>query len=142
MSRSGYSSDLTNWALIKWRGQVTSAIRGKRGQALLRELAEAMDAMPVKELIANDLQAEGSYCALGVVGAKRGIDLSEMDPYASEDIAKAFDIARALACEIAFENDEGAWRHSMETPAQRWGRMRAWVDGHINRPAVTVEGKS
>ena len=39
MSRSGYSDDLDNWDLIRWRGQVSSAIRGKRGQGFLRELA-------------------------------------------------------------------------------------------------------
>ena len=139
MSRSGYSDGLDNWELIKWRGQVASAIRGKRGQALLLELAKAMDAMPVKELIANDFQAEGRYCALGVVGAERGIDMSKIDPYESDEVAEALDIARALACEIVFQNDEGSWRISKETPVQRWARMRAWVDGHINRSAVPAE---
>ena len=42
MSRSGYSDSLENWDLIRWRGQVASAIRGKRGQQLLKELADAM----------------------------------------------------------------------------------------------------
>jgi hypothetical protein len=37
MSRSGYSDDLENWSLIRWRGAVASAIRGRRGQAFLRE---------------------------------------------------------------------------------------------------------
>lgn len=48
MSRSGYSNDGENIAM--WRGQVASAIRGKRGQAFLRELVEALDAMPEKRL--------------------------------------------------------------------------------------------
>ena len=47
MSRSGYSDDIDdNWAHIMWRGRVASSIRGKRGQAMLRELLAALDAMP------------------------------------------------------------------------------------------------
>lgn len=59
MSRSGYSDDYDgdNWDLIRWRGAVTSAIRGKRGQAFLREALAALDAMPEKQLIAGDLVA-------------------------------------------------------------------------------------
>lgn len=30
MSRSGYNDDIDNWQMIKWRGQVASAVRGKR----------------------------------------------------------------------------------------------------------------
>jgi hypothetical protein len=45
MSRSGYSDDLDPLALGRWRGRVASAMRGKRGQAFLREMLAAMDAM-------------------------------------------------------------------------------------------------
>lgn len=133
MSRSGYSEELDNWALIKWRGQVASAIRGKRGQKLLQELAEAMDAMPAKELIAHEFERDGAYCALGVVGAKRGIDLDSIDPDEPDEVAAAFDIAEQLAREIVYINDE---YHL--TPANRWKLVREWVTEQINRPAVTV----
>lgn len=42
MSRSGYSEELDQWDLIRWRGQVASAIRGKRGQAFLRAMLAAL----------------------------------------------------------------------------------------------------
>ena len=45
MSRSGYSDDDEDGRLAMWRGAVQSAIRGKRGQAALRELLTALDAM-------------------------------------------------------------------------------------------------
>lgn len=52
MSRSGYADWCDdNWAMIRWRGAVASAVRGKRGQAFLRELATTLDAMPEKRLI-------------------------------------------------------------------------------------------
>lgn len=114
MSRSGYSDDIDNWDLIKWRGQVASAIRGRRGQKLLHELAQAMDAMPVRELYPNELKtADGQFCALGVVGNARGIELEKLDAEDHCAIADAFDIAHQLAQEIAFINDEafGIYTH-------------------------------
>lgn len=136
MSRSGYIDDCCddNWQLIRWRGQVASAIRGKRGQTLLRDLLAALDAMPEKRLIAGELEAEGEVCALGAVGKARGLDMSEIDPYEPEDVAVAFNIAQQLASEIVFENDEnGPW--SGETPEQRWKRMRDWVASQIRSAA-------
>jgi hypothetical protein len=132
MSRSGYSDECNGWALIRWRGAVESAIKGKRGQKFLIELAEAMDAMPVKELIAHELVEQGSYCALGVVGKKRGIDIESIDPEDSQTVAQQFGISNAMAQEIVFMNDEAEWRE--ETPKQRWARMRHWVDTNIKKP--------
>lgn len=131
MSRSGYSDELDNWELICWRGAVASAIRGKRGQAFLRELADAMDAMPEKRLIAHDLERDGEYCALGVVAAKRGVDVKPLDPFEYDDIAAAMDIPKTLVCEIEYHNDEcGGWC-GPETPEQRWKRMRRWVASRL-----------
>jgi hypothetical protein len=46
MSRSGYDESCDdNWGLICWRGAVASALRGRRGQAFLRELVDALDAV-------------------------------------------------------------------------------------------------
>lgn len=128
MSRSEYTDDCDGWDLVRYRGAVTSAMRGKRGQALLIELAESMDAMPVKELIAHELVKQGGVCALGVVGQKRGIALESIDPEDHRTVAKQFGIANALAQEIVFVNDE-EWHD--ETPQQRWLRMRNWVDINI-----------
>ena len=73
MSRHGYSSEYDDvddiLALGRWRGQVSSAIRGKRGQAFLKEMIQALEAMPVKKLIAKELSDHGQVCALGAVGA-------------------------------------------------------------------------
>lgn len=130
MSRSDYSCDGDTWDLIRWRGQVASSIRGKRGQKLLKELAEALDAMPEKKLIADSLKADGGYCALGVVGEKRGIKLNTLDPEEYESVAEAFDIAAPLAREIVFVNDEEC-KH--RTPEQRWKYMRNWVEEQIKK---------
>jgi len=127
MSRSNYVDDPENLAM--WRGAVRSAIFGKRGQKLLRDLAAALDAMPQKRLIADDLvDAEGEVCAFGCLGKARGIDMSGIDPECPEQVAKAFGIAYAMAAEIEYLNDEVC---VVATPEQRWTRMRAWVAEHI-----------
>lgn len=143
MSRSGYTDECDeDWQVAMWRGAVASAIRGKRGQRLLRDLAEGMDAMPTKCLIKGELEEDGAVCALGVVGQKRGIGLAELagneesDGGNNDKIAEAFDVALALACEVQYINDEGAYDEykrpeNRETPAQRWERVRRWIAEHL-----------
>ena len=129
MSRSGYNDDCYDdewqWAMIRWRGAVASAIRGKRGQAFLRELLAALDQMQSKRLIAHDLVKEGEVCALGALGYARGVPMDRWDPEDIEGVAGAFRITDALAKEIVYENDEvGDYK---ETPERRYKRMRNWV---------------
>jgi len=126
MSRSGYSDDWDGewWDHIRWRGQVASAIRGKRGQAFLQELVVALDAMPERRLIKNNLEHAGNVCAIGSVGVKRGLDMTALDPEDFVTIAGRFGVAPQLVQEIEWENDEGDYT---ETPEQRWTRMRAWA---------------
>jgi hypothetical protein len=160
MSRSGCGEgdDCDNWARIKWRGQVASAIRGKRGQRFLRELRDALDAMPEKRLIAEELQVPaapafvppeyadrgfpvwGTYglefvqgpgvCALGAVGQRLGVDVTTIDTEDHHRISLIFNIAEPLSREIMYMNDEGAGYYK-ESPESRWCRVRAWVSKQI-----------
>ena len=138
MSRSGYSEDCEDCdgsALNLWRGAVERSIQGKRGQAFLRETLVALDAMPDKKLVADSLQetTTGEYCTLGVVGAARGMDLVPLEEVEASGVAKAFGIARALAAEIMYMNDED-WCHT-STPESRWSSMRNWVASNIKAAA-------
>ena len=128
MSRSGYYEDCENLDL--YRHSVERAIKGKRGQAFLCELADALDAMPVKRLIAEHLIDDvGEVCAIGAVCKARAIDLGKVYEGDPQSIADAVGIARALAAEIAWMNDE--YNYDPETPEQRWVRMREWVRRNI-----------
>lgn len=143
MSRSGYSDDFDDhWSLVMWRGAVTSALKGRRGQAFLKEMLAAMDAMPAKRLAAHELAASDlvtcshwglfeaeSVCAIGSVGKLRGVDMDRLDPEDYSSVAGAFGIAQAMAQEIVFMNDE-AGNHK-ETPEDRFARMRKWIDSEI-----------
>ena len=129
MSRSGYGEGEDQWDLIRYRGQVASAVRGKRGQRMFRELLAALDAMPEKRLVTGELVTDkGEVCALGCLGKARGVDMQGLNPEEPTEVAEAFDIAEQLACEVVYENDEGAW--GLE-PEARWKYMRAWVERSI-----------
>lgn len=113
MSRSGYTDDMDDpLAHGRWRAAVKSALQGRRGQALLKELAEALDAMPDKRLYPGSFATpEGEFCTLGVLGAQRG---TKMDDLGDEDwcdtalVGDRFGIAPAMAAEIMYLNDEYA----------------------------------
>jgi len=170
MSRSGYSDDYGDddpLALGRYRAQVMSAIRGKRGQALLRELLVALDAMPDKCLVAGELEADGQFCALGVVGQARGINLASIDTYDVESLGTKFNIAEQLAREIMWVNDEhvsdhrwveieicgpvrqrhpdwGRHRQTVRVPnehagEERWQTVRKWVASHIKAPSQETD---
>lgn len=137
MSRSGYTDDYDDDGEGGlWRGAVASAINGKRGQALLRELADALDAMSDKSLARKSLvTADGEFCALGVLGAKRGLPITDVDPENWNAVAKLFGVAPAMIREIVFINDEKAIRNftiiDPNHAYQRWHYMRGWVAEHI-----------
>lgn len=135
MGRHGYTDDLEQRDLAMWRGKVASAIRGKRGQKMLRELRDALDSMPAKRLVSRQLQsAQGEACALGRLAQVRGKDLTEYADAEECDLqelngelAEMFDVAECLVQEVEYENDEGG----SGTPEKRWEWMRKWVERHI-----------
>lgn len=111
MSRSGYVEEVEDpLAYGRWRAAVKSALHGKRGQALLRDLAQTLDAMEDKRLYPGSFAtAEGEYCTLGVLGAKRGIKMDDLgDEYDCDTkrVGERFGIAPAMAAEIMWLNDE------------------------------------
>ena len=133
MSRSGYSDDCEYLEL--YRATVDRTIAGKRGQAFLREMATAMDAMPEKKLIADELiNAEGACCAIGTVCKARNIDVSKVDYYDPDEVGKLVGISRSLAAEIEYINDDD-FRYG-ESPEHRWERIRKWIDKNLMEPVA------
>lgn len=147
MSRSGYSDDCDdNLAYGRWRAQVSSAMRGKRGQSFFKELLAALEGMSDKRLITSHLKTnDGCVCALGAVGAARGLDLEKLEALAIDDemdndavfdrviLGDVFNISPQLAAEIMFINDEGSFYRD-ESPEQRWKRVRDWAASAIISP--------
>lgn len=136
MSRHGYVEDYggDSWELVLWRGGVQRALNGRRGQALLQEMADVMDAMPdhERQLSRGDfVDDSGMVCALGTVGQKRGLDMTGLDPEDSDTTAKVFGIAPGMAREIMYIND--GMGDDGETPESRFDRVREWLHWNIKR---------
>jgi hypothetical protein len=133
MSRSNYSDECEYLDL--YRANVERAIKGKRGQAFLAEMADALDAMTEKKLITDELMDDsGSVCAIGSICKQRGLDIAKIDYYDPGQVAKALGISTPLAAEIEFLNDEEFSSHS---PEQRWERMRYWVQSNLSNDRST-----
>lgn len=132
MGRSGYCEDGDYSMANLWPAIVQRSINGKRGQAFLKELAAAMDAMPEKRLIADDLVTEtGEVCAIGAVCKARGLDTKGVDVYDRYEVGKLVGIAPTLTAEIEYLNDDDFGYQRSESPEQRWTRMRKWVEDQI-----------
>lgn len=147
MSR-GYiegEGDETNPVYLIAHTWVERAIRGKRGQSMLRDLADALDAMPAKRLVHKSFTCTSGVCTLGALGKVRGLDMSELESIAGklgddydEDFeivselndatAIAFGVARSMVADVMWRND---LHGSTETPEARWERMRRWVASQI-----------
>ena len=136
MSRSNYSHEWTN-EMYLYRGTVNRSIDGKRGQAFLKRMVAALEAMPIKELHADIFaKTDGVCCAMGAVALHEGHDIEkDYDPNVQDDSNYAYEklnISRSMAAEIAFLNDDGNWFfQEEEKPSARWKRMYAWAKDRL-----------
>lgn len=79
------------------------------------------------ELVAED----GACCAIGSVCKSRGVSVEKVDPECPDSVGHLVGISRSMAAEIEFINDEDGPYDKSETPAERWTRVRLWVDRNI-----------
>lgn len=150
MSRSSYSDDYGDdfpGQIGLYRGNVERSIRSKAGQARLRELREALLALPVKELEA-EIFAEGTrelprVCALGAwalyksggdVEAAHGMVSRHANDFETSEALKDHGWPKLVVMEAIFKNDEGSW--TVNTPAQRYDYIMRWLDRNIVERAV------
>lgn len=145
MSRCGYDEggeDGDNPIMYLWESIVRRGIEGKRGQKAVREMIEALDAMPVKCLVADSFDSTAGVCMLGALAKHRGVSTAQLesaaldaqDDYMLEErirrvASKALDIAPSMAAEVMWANDLRA----DETPEFRWVRMRGWAERQLKR---------
>ena len=120
------------------------ALAGKRGQALLRELEQALIALPERRLGEGYLIDGDDVCALGA--AVRVSLLA--DGYPAEEARRRMNlmvladargrlrISKPLAEAVICENDED---QGCDTPRDRYERMLAWVRSKL-APAAPGSG--
>lgn len=162
MSRSGLYEDDGDDPLAygRWRAQVKSAIKGKRGQALLRDMLAALDAMPDKRLIAGKLIFDGTPefddpretedVIVGgdqlVTGTGRTVCVGDVCALGALGRARGMDMSKMNQFEAEFVADAFGVAHQLareiiwmnddagphnETPEQIFTRVRAWVAAQI-----------
>jgi hypothetical protein len=135
MTRLYYDDDLEPWEENLSAGALQSAIRGKRGQQLLRDLTNGLDALPSLELSAGALEDEatGCCCALGAVRRFRGEDAVPLWFHPMEegvnpaDLAKPFNIAKILAWAVVQVNEDADSCNDERARRRRWQRVRDWA---------------
>lgn len=139
--------DWEPWMEGQAAGALQSAIRGRRGQRLLRDLVAGLDALPVPELAAGALEdpETGCVCALGAVRLQRGPEAVPLrfDPTDEDvdwrELAEPFDISETLANAVVSQNEYGSKRNDEQSRRRRWLSVRAWALGHLITPAGGVQ---
>ena len=134
--------DYEPWMEGQAAGAMRSAIRGRRGQRLLRDLIAGLDALPVPELAAGALEdpETGCVCALGAVRLQRGAEAVPLrfdpdDPDINwRHLAEPFDISETLAHAVISENEYSSKHNDEQSRRRRWQSVRAWAVGHLIAP--------
>lgn len=152
MSRVVYSED----DVVPYEFQeqaLKRAIEGRRGQAALRLLIRALDAMPGQRIIDDWLSKDGDVCTIGAMLVQHRVEQGKSREEAIEYVTGAqdvltqrrdgwdwtdiadlattnIDIARYLALELVSLTDE--WGQGM-TPEKRWAFIRTWATNNLKK---------
>lgn len=132
-----YDDDSEEWALNqgRWANNVKQTFEGKRGQLMLRDLRDALNGLPTKELGAGALcqvTPEGHvlYCIMGAFAHHKGDDNGKLrvdDPGAlgasdTAYVGEGHGMSFTMAWTLAQMNDD---EYKRATPGERW---RALMD--------------
>lgn len=120
-----------------WRANCERSLRGKKGQAELRVLRDALLALPEKRLLLGTLEDEvGDVCAIGAYGKYKGVDLQNFDEESdSDEVGISAGMPRLVAWKVVEMND---MEFDHATPEERYERMLAWVESKL--PATPKDG--
>lgn len=141
-----YDEDFANQAAL-YNANTERCLKGKRGQAFLKEMEAALLTLPQKKLINGAVCQEGQVCAIGALALKRKRDAGDsiaaalywlekeapdewQESDATADYAEEhLDVLRRLAFRMAWVND--LKEPEEETPEQRYERVLKWVRSKI-----------
>ena len=118
-----------------------STLRGRRGQAFLRELVAALDALPRPELSEGALgdRRTGCVCALGAIALAQGDSFDDLAKdngnWSLDETAERYSISPTLANEIISANDDWRDGNAVNVRRSRWRHVRAWAVHHLIEPA-------
>lgn len=135
----------------RWLRNSVTTLTSKRGQAVLRELEEALLALPVKRLVKGELEAPASrympagtpadHCVIGALASYKGVPIPALEKwdneasYLSTWAAENLGLARTLAWNLMEQNDEG---FDTDTPEKRYENTLFWVRKHIRKEVIQM----
>ena len=114
-----------------WQANCRRSIKGAKGQQALRELRDALLALPTKRLISGALESNGEFCAIGAYAKAKGLTLAQFGEDEHERAGEEAGMPRLVSWKVVYENDEGCgWlpRSVVEPPEARYERMLRWVE--------------
>lgn len=144
--------DFNNQAAL-YQANTDRALAGKRGQAFLKEMEEALLMLPQKRLINGAVCKEGEVCAIGALAVKRKRDAGDSisaalywlekeapDEDAEADSTSAYaeehlGVLDRLAFRMAWVNDLN--EPEEETPEKRYERVLTWIREHRSVKATS-----
>lgn len=153
MSRFDYDDGDSDWTAARQALEdhnIQRALNGRKGQALLRELEQALLALPTKRLTDEWLDDDGAghrdVCIISALAVYREMArtlgdydeaLADLPPLDDPDDVAAFatrrlGIVKTLGWYLQWVNDEG---FPVASPEERWARMLAWVRRQIAVPS-------
>lgn len=125
MSRFGYDGDYEEYYPNQgdlWWANIERALNGKKGQAALRDLEEALIALPEKKLVRGHIaKLDGSVCAVGALIVHKRVTAGE----AREAVLAEFATKEECHC--------GHARSEHEADAECGGKRHNW-NTHEDRP--------
>lgn len=146
-----YDDEWTEGRYAMWCRTIENAIKGRRGQDLLRDLRAALLAQPTRELIDGFILEPGTRqtCAIGelavyrhvMAGSTRDEALSALERWTMDaerydegdldtlEMGAALGMVNAMAIEVSYTNDDYT-----ETPHERWQRMLHWTESRLGIP--------
>lgn len=140
MSRVDYNEWDDEWGHLhtgRWERNSRAVLASKRGQTALRDLREALIALPLKRLAADtfcevDDKGNVEACVLGAFALHKGIDpqrlsgLNGVDANETADWATgALGLTFTLAWNLVDMNDE---KYGSYTPEQRYEAFVLWLN--------------
>lgn len=128
----------------RWARNSVTTLNSKRGQTALRELRDALLALPQKRLVTDtfcEVDEEGNInaCVLGALALHKGFkpdDLIILDGESASETAdwasNNLGLVYTLAWNLVEMNDE---QFSLKTPEQRYEAFMEWLNYHIHGSA-------
>ena len=141
-----------------WQANCRRSLKGRRGQAALRELIAALNSLPEKRLIHGSLCKDGDVCAVGAIalqrrvhaGEERAAVLSDLEANSTDEwgeseetdeyAAGALGLPRLVAWKIVEQNDiinDDVWEVHHGPVRPHHASYKGWI-AHV-RPMTPEE---